>query len=195
MTQQINLYAREEEQRRGPLVVTAIGLVAFLLLLIGYGQVMRERTKNLETRERSATQNLQNEKAALQTMKEALAARTDPAKLAAEIAALKSRATEAQDIVDRVARGELGTLEGFSGHFTTLARIGEPGVWLTAVKVQNAGRIVEIEGRSLQAESVLRYATEVNRQVASYGASVTAVEMTPIANAQTRATAVSFKLF
>ena len=77
---------------------------------------------------------------------------------------------------------------------TPVARIGEPGVWITGLRIQNAGRMLAVEGRSLQAESILRYAGEVNRQFAAQGVRLSSVEMTPVQNADS-ATAVSFKLY
>jgi hypothetical protein len=194
MTQQINLLLREAEEKRGPLLLTALGMVVFVALLIGYWQLLRTQNATLEKQVKTTAGQLATEKAAVKTMKEALATRMDPVRVAAELAALKSRAAESQEIVDRLNRGELGTLDGYGAHFVALAKIGEPGLWLTNVKIANAGRLVEIGGQSLQAESVLRYAGEVNRQVAGFGAAVTSLEMTPITN-EKKGTAVAFKLF
>lgn len=194
MTQQINLYAREPEERRGPAVMTGLLLVAVLALLIGYWQLLRTQSTRMEAQVKQTRSQLTTEQGALKVMKDALATRTDPARLAAELAALKSRAKESQEIVDRLNRGELGSMAGFAGHFVALAKIGEPGLWLTGVRIANAGKVVEVDGASLQAEAVLRYATEVNRQVGGFGATVTSLEMTPITNDK-QAPAVAFKLF
>lgn len=193
MTQQINLYARKVEENRRPLLLTIAGLVAFALLLGGYWHVLRTQNQQLDARVKQFTTQLETEKAAVKVMRDALAQRTDPARIAAEIAALKSRAAEAQDLVERVRKGELGTLDGFSGHFLGLAKIGEPGIWLTGVKIHESGKNVSIEGRSLEAESVLRYANEVNRQVVPFGATVSNVEMTPVTS-PTKMNAIAFKL-
>jgi len=72
-----------------------------------------------------------------------------------------------------------GGSEGYSGHLTTLARISEDGVWLTGVKIGNAGKTVSLAGRSLRHESVLRYAQRLNEQFSAYGVQFTAVELTP----------------
>ena len=194
MTQQINLFAREVEERKAPLLLTIFGLVAFSGLLLLYYQVLHGQRLALDARVKQTARQLEAEAAAMKSMKDALAQRTDPARVAAELAALKSRAADAQEIVERLRKGELGTLEGFGGHFTSLAQIGEPGLWLTKVSVHNAGRVVEVEGRALQAEAVLRYATAVNRQVAPLGATVTSLELTPITNVD-KSNAVAFKLF
>ena len=194
MTQQINLYSREVEEKKGPLLMTGLGLVALAVVLVAYGFFIRAQSDRMEARIKQTSAQLDAEKAAVKTMKDALAQRMDPTRLAAELAALRNRAAESQEIVDRLRKGELGTLDGFGNHFTAFATIGEPGVWLTAVRIQNAGRAIEVEGRSLREESVLRYAAELNRHVVPFGANIRDVEMTPAVNPQ-KATAYAFKLF
>lgn len=195
MTQQINLYAREVTQKRGPVLFGLAFLVIVGGLLVAYWQMLQAETARLESRLKQANSQLASEKAALQTMKEALAQRTDPVRLAAEITALRARATEAESIMGQYRRGELGSLEGYAGHLITLARIGEPGLWLTNVAITNAGKTVEVSGRSLEADAVLRYAGQLNRQFAGYGASVNSLELTPVSARDTSRTAVAFKLF
>jgi len=195
MTQQINLYARKVEQKRGPALASLAFVVIVAAALTGYWQMLRNETAALRTRIAAASSQLETEKASLKVMKDALAKRTDPARLAAELAALRTRALGAQQIMSQFQRGDLGTMDGFSGHLVALARIGEPGVWLTSFKILNSGKAVQIEGRSLEAQAVLRYAGEVNQRFAGYGASLNSVELTPMMSAATAVPAVSFKLF
>jgi hypothetical protein len=195
MTQQINLFVREPVERRAPAAMAAAFIVVVAIALIFYWQILRDRTIKMEAQAKQSQTQVATEKTALQTMKDSLKQRTDPARLAAELAALKSQAGEAQQIVDRIHRGELGTPDGFQSHLVALAHVAEQGVWLTNVKILNSGRNLELEGRSLQPESVLRYAEAVNKRVSDLGASVTAVEMTPIASKDNSATAIAFKLY
>jgi hypothetical protein len=195
MTQQVNLYAPAVQEKAGPLW-TALAIAAVTTaLLLAFHQWIRDENDKLQVRVKQSAAQLATEKNAVKSMKDALATRTDPARLAAELAALKTRATEAQEIMSQLQSGKLGTLDGYGGYMLTLARVGEPGVWLTSLKISDAGKSLEVEGRSLQADGVLRYAGELNRQVAPFGATLTSVEMTPGVSAADRAvTAVSFKL-
>jgi len=195
MTQQVNLYAPAVQEKAGPLLTAlAIAAIATALLIV-FHQWIRGENDKLQVRVKQSAAQLATEKNAVKSMKDALATRTDPARLAAELAALKTRATEAQEIMSQLQTGKLGTLDGYGGYMLTLARVGEPGVWLTSLKISDAGKSLEVEGRSLQADGVLRYAGELNRQVAPFGATLTSVEMTPGVSAADRAvTAVSFKL-
>jgi hypothetical protein len=195
MTQQINLYAPAVEEKAGPLLMALAIAAVTTVLLLAFHQWVRGENEKLQLRAKQSAGQLATEKAAVKSMKDALATRTDPTRLAAELAALKTRAVEAQEIMSQLQTGKLGTLDGYGGYMLTLARIGEPGVWLTSLKISDAGKTLEVEGRSLQAEGVLRYAGELNRQVAPFGAALTSVEMTPGVSAADRAlTAVSFKL-
>jgi hypothetical protein len=196
MTQQINLYARKVTQKRGPLFASLTLVVVVAALLIAYWTMLHKETTVLQGRVAQANAQLKAESGAVQLMKTELAKRTDPAKIAAEIDALRAHATESQQLIGQLQRGELGTMDGFTPQLVALARIGEPGVWLTGLKIVNSGKGVEIQGRSLEPESVLKYAGQVNDRFAAYGASVNALELTPIAQSpQSAPSAVSFKLF
>ena len=193
MTQQINLYAPKVHEKRGP-ALAALGVAAVIaVLMLAYWQYLKGENDQLQVRVSKAKAQLETEKAAVAQMRAELAKRTDPARLAAELNALRARATEAQEIMAQLQSGNLGTMDGFTGQLTELARAGEPGIWVTNFKILTAGKGIEITGRSLDSQAILRYAGEVNQRFAGYGATVTAVEMTPIASATQ--SAVQFKLF
>jgi len=195
MTQQINLFKRRAEQPKAPLI-TAVAITALVAVcLIAYWQLLKVQTANLTTQLAQLQGQLKTESAALQAMKDVLAKRMDPAKVQAELAILKSQAAEAEEIMDRYRRGDLGSMDGYAGHLLTLARISQPGLWLTGVHIKQAGKVVEMEGRSLQADTILRYAGTVNANFAGYGASINALEMTPIVSTNAQTTALNFRLF
>jgi len=196
MPQQINLFKRQAEQPKGPLLTTLAISALVVVVLLAYWQYLNTGNDTLATRLAQLEGQLKIEQAAVQAMKEVLAKRMDPKRVQAELAALRTQAAEAEDIMDRYRRGDLGSIEGYGGHLITLARIGEPGLWLTGVHIKQAGRIVEMEGRSLQAETVLRYAGNVNAHLAGYGATINALELTPIVTTTAvAAPALSFRLF
>jgi hypothetical protein len=195
MTQQINLYARAPEERKGPLVISVLIVAGFAGLLILYWSYLRAQGDATERRLAQARSQFASEKAVVDAMKAQLAARMDPKRLAAELAALKTRATESQEVIDRLRRGELGTLDGFGPQFVALARIGEQGIWLTGVRISAVGRSLELEGRSLEAEAVIRYAGQVNQQMGPFGTQVGSLELTPVSRDASAARAVNFKLF
>ena len=193
MTQQINLYAPKVHEKRGP-ALAALGFAALVaILMLAYWLQLKSENERLQARVMQARAQLETEKAAVAQMRAELAKRTDPARLAAELNALRARAAEAQEIIGQLQSGNLGTMDGFTGQLTALARAGEPGIWVTNFKILTAGKGIEIQGRSLDSQAVLRYAGDVNQRFASYGATVTGLEMTPVGSATQ--TAIQFKLF
>ena len=194
MTQQINLYVREVPEKRGPILATLAAAGVTAILCIAYYQYLISETKRLEKRLAGAKTELAGQQQALKDMRGVLAKRTDPARLAAELAAVKARANDAQSFLTLLNNGELGSIDGYAGHFAHMARSSEPGVWLTHMRIHNAGKTLELEGRSLHAESVLRYAGQVNSRIAAYGANLSSVEMTPVVGPDKVSTGVAFKL-
>jgi hypothetical protein len=193
MTQQINLYAPKVHEKRGPALIV-LGIAALVaVVMLTYWQYLKGENDQLQARVTQAKAQLEKEKAAVAQMRAELAKRTDPVRLAAELNALRARATEAQEIMAQLQSGSLGTMDGFTGQLTELARAGEPGIWVTNFKILTAGKGIEIQGRSLDSQAVLRYAGEVNQRFASYGATLSALEMTPVGSATQ--TAIQFKLF
>ena len=195
MTQQINLYVREVPEKKGPLVGTILAMGLAAVLCVVYWQYLLGENKKLGKRAADVANELAAQQQVIKGMRDTLATRTDPKRLASELAAVKARASEAQEFLALLQRGELGSLDGYAGHFVNMARSTEPGVWLTHLKIHNAGRTFELEGRSLQAESVLRYAGLVNSRISTYGANLSSVEMTPFVGPDKVTTAVAFKLF
>jgi len=75
-------------------------------------------------------------------------------------AALDARAAEV-DALERsaagLASGLLGRSDGFSAHLRALGRTTRDGVWLTAVRLDNAAGSLVLEGRALDAARVPAY--------------------------------------
>ena len=204
MSQQINLLVQEQ---RGPLLSalrSLIGLGAILLVYLAYTAYAWIGSVQLgDTVEQSNVQ-LAAEKATLKDLEQKLGARPKLADLLAQIEALRAPAEESRQIIDLLQTGGGSSRDGYSGHMTALARISEDGVWLTGISIANGGRTVRLEGRSLRADTVMRYAQRLNEQFSAYGAQFTALELTPSSDQATASreggpapalSSVAFKLF
>ena len=152
-------------------------LGAMLAALLGYAVYGWLGTARLGDTVADSDARMAGEKAALQALEQKLAARPKLEHILAQIDAHKALAGESQEIVSLLRSG--GGSEGYSAHLATLARISEQGVWLTSVKIGNAGKAVSLAGRSLHYDSVLRYAQRLNQQFSPYGVQFTQVELTP----------------
>ena len=180
MSKQINLLALARAQA-GPefsALRALSGLGAMLAAFLGYAAFAWIGAAPLRDAAADSDAKLAAEKATVRALEQKIAARPKLADIVAQIGALKAQADESQQILNLLRSGGDGS-EGYSGHLTTLARISEDGVWLTGVKIGNAGKTVSLAGRSLRQESVLRYAQRLNEQFAAYGVQFSAVELTP----------------
>ena len=201
MSKQINLLVQEAIAPELSALRALIGLGVILAAFLGYAAFAWLGTARLGDTVAQSDAQMAAEKAALQALEQKLAARPKLADIVAQIDALKAQAGESQEIVNLLRSGGGGS-EGYSGHLAALAGISEDGVWLTGVKIGNAGKTVSLAGRSLRHESVLRYAQRLNEQFSAYGVQFTAVELTPDVAKEGAAGAagpalssVAFKLF
>ena len=198
MSHQINLLVREA---RPPLLSAGwslAGLSVLTLLVLGYWAYLWLGIERLNTTVAQNNSIVTTAKSALAVLTQKVTSRPDPAKLTAEIEALKAQASEGQQIISLLQATDKGS-EGYAGHLTTLARLSQDDVWLNTVKISNAGRTVSLAGRSLQEESVLRYAHRLNERFATYGVRFTALELTPERPsdnaAKTAMSSIVFKLY
>lgn len=201
MSKQINLLAQAQAGPALSALRALIGLGLMLAAFLGYAAFAWVGTARLADTVAQSDAQLATEKAAVKALEQKIGARPKLADIVAQIDALKAQADESQAILN-LLRGGGGGSESYSGHLTTLARISEDGVWLTGVKIGNAGKTVSLAGRSLRNESVLRYAQRLNEQFSAYGVQFSAVELTPEVAKEGAAGAagpalssVAFKLF
>ena len=204
MSQQINLLVQEQ---RGPALSalrSLIGLGAILLVYLAYTAYAWFGSVQLgDTVEQSNVQ-LAAEKATLKDLEQKLGARPKREELLVQIEAHRAPLEESRQVINLLETGGGSSRDGYTGQMMTLARVSEEGVWLTGISIANAGRTVRLEGRSLRADAVMRYAQRLNEQFSAYGAQFTALELTPgsdqAATREDRTTApglssVAFKLF
>lgn len=192
MSQQINLLARKTPGLgpAGP-ALAALGVV--LLLLMGFWGIRQNQLASAQVAEVASALQLQQAEVRLKgwTLKSG-------ADMDADIAALRPRAEAAQKVLTKMA--ELGSQQGYAGHFSALTTIADNGLWLTSVNIEQGGKSVRIGGRALRKESVMRYAEKLNTLYAGYSVQLTSLELTPEAFAipgdpVNKLNTVAFKLY
>ena len=180
MSQQINLLPASP---RAPALslgraATALGLWTLLVLW----QCVRAST-DAETARLVADQaahELQQQQQLLQAVRKKLGDASAPGNIADQITALQPRTRVSIDLLERLKRGELGSLNGYGGQLTELATVQANGIWITQASIGDAGRKLRLEGRALKKEQVLPYARRVNAAMQKYGAQLEHVEINPI---------------
>lgn len=205
MSQQINLLVQEQ---RGPVLSalrSLIGLGAVLLVYLAYTAYAWIGSVQLGDTVEQSNAQLAAERATLKDLEQKLGARPKLADLLAQIDALRAPAEESRQVIDLLQTGGGSSRDGYSGHMAALARISEDGVWLTGISIANGGRTMRLEGRSLRADAVMRYAQRLNEQFSAYGAQFTSLELTPGSGQATASresggpapalSSVAFKLF
>jgi Tfp pilus assembly protein PilN len=201
MSKQINLLAQAEAAPELTALRALIGLGVMLAAYLGYGAFAWYGAARLGDTVAQSNSELATGKAAVMVLEQKIGARPKLADIVAQIDALKVQAGESQEMLNLLRSGG-GASEGYSGQLTALARISEDGVWLTEVKISNAGKTVSLAGRSLRSESVVRYTQRLNEQFSAYGVQFSALELTPEVAKQGAAggagpalSSVVFKLF
>ncbi len=178
MSQQINLLQRTRKPIGSALWAIAVLLVLLLALLV-YDKVLRQQSAELRQQILAGERQLLQTKAALAAMGARSTANADSTGVSAEIDALKSRLALARQWGELISSGSLGSPAGYVQHFNTLASVPEPGLWLTSVQISDGGKLVNLGGRALQSEAVLRYAEKLNQAFGTQGVQFNSVEMTP----------------
>ena len=170
MSQQINLLPREDHSA-SPAVIALIvwALVASgVFATWGVNQVRLAATREAEA---ASALELKQAKATIQQ-------RDDQAKeLAAEIEALKPYATAAIQLLGLAEN--LGSANGYSAHFSTLASVTEEGLWLTKVDISKSGKTLQVAGLTLSNDAVMRFSRSLNTVFADQGTQFTSIELTP----------------
>lgn len=198
MSQQVNLLAHEVR----PPMLSALRalLVAGLLIppILFYGAYVWVGTIRLASTVAQNDQGIAAERSRQKALTQEIGNRTTPVDLPAQLDAYKPLASQSQEILNLLRRNTDKGSEGYADHLTLLARISEDGLWLTSVKISNAGKTINLAGNSLRKETVLKYAQRLNEQFAPHGVRFTALEMTPESAREsasnTPLSAVAFKL-
>lgn len=177
MSQQVNLLSIEEKALN-PLVV-ALAVWGFAILGIAIAAAVNQ------LRVGEAERNLVASNASVAQAKATYQSRVQEtgADIAAKIETIKPKAERAKQLL--VLADQLGNSAGYAGYFSTLASVSADGVWLDTINVGNAGRKMEIGGRTLNNDTALEYSQRLNTAFADKGIKLTTLELA------TQATAVA----
>lgn len=127
---------------------------AALLVVLGVGAVIA--LQQLEThRIAQRDSELQRARAESTRLQRLLTEVPSPSAGQAERLASEEQALAAlEKVAARLSAGSFGTATGFAPHLRALARTTHDGVWLTSIKVDLAGGVLQLEGRALDAARV-----------------------------------------
>lgn len=173
-------------------------LLALALAGVAYHGVGLSSAAGQAQRERDAlAQQVARAKAGIVAQRGRQAQNAGVLQLRQEVDALKPQAQAAQALANAVRNAEGGRADAFLQALGVLAGVKEPGLWLTALKVADAGRRLEVQGVASNGAAVLRFARRANELLVPLGVRLDGLEMQPLAQGGAQgaqAGAVSFQL-
>jgi hypothetical protein len=191
MAQNINLH-RASGRRRGG--VSRTGAILFALLAVAgcatwYGI---EAARQAELRS-----TLLERQRAAERIERSLASAPNATRQALEqLNATEAEITALEAVATRLSSGLLGRTTGFTQPLRALARERTDGVWLTGVRLDNAGPSLVLDGKAMEAARVPALIERLRRAPQFAGTAFAAIEMKPAEEAGQRAPAslVRFRL-
>lgn len=93
-----------------------------------------------------------------------MAGRKASPQLTAELESMDAMLTGRNEIMTVLNSGTLGDTQGVSEYFRAFARENVDGLWLTGFSIEGAGKDITIEGRTLRAELVPDYISQLRHQ-------------------------------
>ena len=192
-------------QRSGPARTVSWSLAALLavttIAMVYYGSRLQEEARQATRRRDEVAQQLKLVQASLAVATGEQDKNASTLALRKEIDALQPQAQAAQALIDATRGARAGEADEFGRALAAITGIAEPGLWLTALTVSEAGKRLELNGEARNGALVLRFARRANEALQPLALRMGSLEMKPgaggTAPAAPAATAgtVSFHLF
>lgn len=179
MTQQINLYDPRLRPRRELATARNVGAATAILLVLlsafgAYAWISADR----RSAELIAVQaEVQAEQERTTALAKAAAERRVTAALAGELARARLQLETRQEVMDVLASGRIGNVEGFSGVMFGFARQAQADVWLTSFSVTGGGEEIEIRGRLLDPAKLPGYVQRLSGESVFHGRRFATLDM------------------
>ncbi len=176
MVQHINLLT-QRKVHKGFLNLALMGLGALILVLAALAGVAEWRLQQQIRLQAQTRQTVADLRAAIDQKRQALGLAESEA-MQRQVLQLRSQVDAKRDWADLLQKGELGNAQGYSQWLETLAGVHVEGVWLQGLEIVKGGQNVSIQGKSLNADAVMRYIEAVNEAFKPMNVRFTAMEIT-----------------
>lgn len=178
MSQEINLFDPAFRKRwvvpSAKQVAACMGATVLVLVAL---QIYFQRQVTGLNRELASVQGLLGaERARLDKIKGAGAARSHDAALETDIARLETEIRLSRENVAALKSGKIGNRQGFSEFLQAFSRQSLNGLWLTGFTITGDGGIV-IEGRVTNAELLPSYIQRLNQEQVLHGRGFSGLEL------------------
>ena len=169
MTQQINLLPVRPARLNAAGIWAAVAVFALGAAVFFYRQSMVLQNDSAEQALASSQAQVVKMREAMTALQKQRPAQDDGPAIRAEIAALRPSTEAANQLLNEVRSGSLGSLAGYARHFAMLGSISAEGLWLTGISVDRGGAGVTLTGGAVRADAVMQYARRVNDAFGSMG--------------------------
>lgn len=179
MSQQINLYdpsfRRQEKPFSAKAIAFSLGAIAIgLATMTAYAFVQARDAEKIVA---DTVRQLAVEREKLINVTGRISQQTRSKSLEAEVARLDGEVSARQSVLSTLGTGELGNTAGFSEFMAALGRQSVPGVWLTGLKIGEAGNDLEVHGRALRPDLVPTYLRALNNEPMMRGRRITDMKL------------------
>lgn len=179
MSQQINLFNPELNPQQSRLNTQTMLLCLALLSVFAVGlhfylNYVNARTERLLN---DSTSRLKSMKADMTALQNAEVPKIKNVALEAELNGLAAALVRRQQIAAILNATDFGNTAGYSAYFIALAKQIPANVWLTGVKIEGAGFDLQVQGRTLQAELVPTFVSQLKREKIMQGKTFAALHM------------------
>ncbi|MGH8640124.1 MAG: PilN domain-containing protein [Burkholderiales bacterium] len=178
MSQNINLLGPAfRRQRRALTLATVVQCFGVTLAaMLAYHLVLQHQASGLTAELRTAEGLLGSQRNYVEKLKGKPAAVKPDAQLEAEVGRLEGELKTAQEAVETLQGGRLGSQQGFAEYLRAFSRQSLNGLWLTGFSIAGNGEL-EIRGRVLSPDLVPSYIQRLNREQVLAGRSFARLEM------------------
>lgn len=175
MIQHINLL-RKRRAKRGAVWLAVRGMALVFVLLVAVGLENEYTIFQLRESDQQAQATIDSLTQELGQLRRVMGLEEQQAS-AKQANVMRSEIDARHDWMEWIQKGELGTINGYSGLMQTLAAIHEEGVWLQGVDM-SSGKTMVISGRALNNDMLMRYANQVTQTLKPQDYTFTALEIT-----------------
>ena len=176
MTQQINLLPVRQARLGGGAIWASVAALMLVAGVFYYRHSMVLQNDAAEEAVASLEAQVIRMRGAMMALQKQRPVQDDGAAIKAEIAALRPSTDAANQLLNEVRSGSLGSIAGYARHFSMLGSISPEGLWLTGITVDRGGAGVILTGGAVRTDAVMQYARRVNDAFGSMGIRFSALE-------------------
>lgn len=179
MTQQINLYDARLRPRIELASARNLGIsTAILLVLVtAFATYTRLKADRLNAELLAVQTEVRTAQEQMTALAKAAAERRVTPALANDLLASRKLLEARQEVMDVLASGRIGNVEGFSGLMFGFARQAQADVWLTGFSVTGGGEEIEIRGRLLDPAKLPAYVQRLSGEPVFHGRRFATLDM------------------